>query len=183
MPARQEYCDWCYSPIETEDRLRSEEVGTDIESCWACLNCINAGRIYQPPESWRGDPDDWPVRDISDQVKLAKENVAVVLSDLHRMTDLRPNTTVDSFGSMVRIEYDGSGWTTPSVRAKMNPEALVETAEYLKEQVVDEEREPWPVCPVHEIGGVQPQVHDGVAVWWCIFGGHLVAEVGKLGLA
>jgi hypothetical protein len=179
MPAEQDYCDWCYGPIDTVDRQRSDEAGTDQESAWACVNCIEAGRVFEAPESWEGDPANWPVKDISDQVKLAEENVEVVLADVHRTTDSRPRVVVDAYRGVVRI----SGWTTPSVTAKSNPEALVETAEFLKEQVVEEEGwSPWPVCPVHEIGGVQPEVHDGVAVWWCGFGGHLVAEVGKLGI-
>jgi hypothetical protein len=182
VPTDQDYCDWCYGPIDTVDRQRSEEAGTDEESTWACVNCIDSGRVFVPPEWWEGDSDNWPVKDISDQVKLARENVDVVLTDIHRTTDVRPEVLVDSFRSVVRIAY-GSGFTTPSVRATANPQALVETADYLKDQVVEDVWSPWPVCPLHEIGGVQAEVHDGVAVWWCRFADHLVAEVGQLGLA
>ncbi len=83
----------------------------------------------------------------------------------------------------LRIAYD-NGWTTPSVRATSNPEALIETAEYLKDLIVEDEGwTPWPLCPVHEIGAVEPEVHDGAVVWWCSFGNHLVAPVGQLGVA
>ena len=181
VPAVQDYCDWCYSPIDTVDRQRSKDAGTDEESAWACVNCIESGRIFEPPESWEGDPVDWPVKDIADQVDLAKENVGLVVGDVRRTTDLRPEVAVDTYRSAVRIAWRGS--TTPSVRAASNPEALVETADYLKEQVVEEEGwSPWPVCPIHEIGGVQPRVRDGAAVWWCSLGDHLLAEVGKLGI-
>jgi hypothetical protein len=176
-----DYCDWCYDPIDTVDRQRSEEAGTDDADAWACVNCIESGRVYQPPESWEGDPVEWPVKDISDQLRLAEGNVAVVLTDIQRTTDLRPRVTVDAYRSVVRIAYD-SGWTTPSVRATSNPEALIETADYLKDLIVEDEGwSPWPLCPLHEIGGVQAEVRDGLAVWWCNFGHHLVARVGQLG--
>lgn len=183
MTTDQDYCDWCYGPIDTVDRHRSDEAGTDEADAWACVNCIEAGRIYQPPDSWEGDPADWPVKDISDQLKLAEVNVEVVLADIQRTTDLRPRVTVDAFRSVVRITY-ANGWTTPSVRATSNPEALIETADYLKDLIVEDEGwTPWPLCPVHEIGGVEAEAHDGVVVWWCTFGNHLVAPMGQLGVA
>ena len=122
------------------------------------------------------------MKDISEQLRLAGVNVEVVPAAVHRTTDLRPEVVVDSYRSGVRIAYRG-GRTTPSIRATSNPEALVETADYLKDHVVEEKWSPWPVCPLHEIGGVQPDVRDGVVIWWCRFGDHLVTDVGKLGLS
>jgi hypothetical protein len=181
VPAVQDYCDWCYRPIDTVDRQRSENAGTDQESAWACVDCIESGRVFEPPESWEGDPASWPVKDIRGQVKLAKENVELVLADVRRTTDIEPVVVVDAYRSVVRIAWWGC--TTPSVRARSNPEALVETADYLKDQIVEEEGwSPSPVCPIHGIGGVQPKVRDGVAIWWCSFGDHLLADVGRLGL-
>ncbi len=183
MTTEQVYYDWCYGPIDAVDRQRSDDVGTDEADAWACVSCIESGRIYQPPDSWEGQPSDWPVKDISDQLKLAEANVEVVLADVQRTTDLRPRVTVDAYRSVARIAY-ANGWTTPSVRATSNPEALIETAEYLKDLVVEDEGwTPWPLCPVHEIGGVEAEAHDGAVVWWCSFGNHLVAPVGQLGLA
>lgn len=182
MTGAQDYCDWCYGPVRAADRERSDEAGTDAADAWACINCIESGRIYQPPESWEGDPGEWPVKDIGDQLALAQANVAVVLADIERTTELRPRVTIDAYRSVVRIAYD-NGWTTPSVRATSNPDALIETADYLKELIVEDEGWlPWPLCPDHEIGGVKAEVHDGTVVWWCTFVDHLVAPVGHLGL-
>lgn len=178
MAALQDYCDWCYGPIDTVDRQQSEEAGTDCESAWACVNCIETGRVLEPPESWEGDPADWPVKDISDQVNLAQENVEVVLGDVERTTGLRPEVTIDSYMSVVRIAYSRN-YSTPSVHATSNPEALAETADYLQDHVAEDLWSPWPVCPVHDVGAYS-EVHDGAAVWWCRSASHLVAPVGQL---
>jgi hypothetical protein len=176
----QDYCDWCYGPIESEDRERSRELGLDEESLFACKDCVGAGRVYSPPEGWEGTPDRWPVWDIGDHLELATDNVEVVLADVRRTTGFQPNVTVDSYMSVVRIAY-GRNYTTPSVHADSNPEALAETADYLQDHVVEDLWSPWPVCPVHDVG-VYSEVHDGAAVWWCRSGSHLVAPVGQLGV-
>jgi hypothetical protein len=125
------------------------------------------------------EPDD---RSISEQVEQAKQNVGVVMLDIARTTRLRPEIHVDAFeGAVVRITY-GSGFKTPSVFASHNPEALAESADYLQEHVSEDLWSPWPTCGVHD-KGVYAEVHDGVAVWWCRFGNHLLAEVGRLGLS
>jgi hypothetical protein len=83
----QDYCDWCYGSIDTVDRHLFEDVGVSDESTWACSNCIESGRIFRPPDGWERDLADWPVKDISDHLSLAKKNVEVVLSDVHRTTE------------------------------------------------------------------------------------------------
>jgi hypothetical protein len=173
----QDYCDWCYGPIESDDRERSRELGLDEESLFACGDCVSVGRVYSPPEGWEGTRDRWPVRDISDQLELARENVEVVLADLHRTTGIQPNVTVDSYVSAVRIAY-GTSYTTPSVQTDSNPHALAETADYLQDHVTEDLWSPWPVCPVHDVG-VYAKVHDGAAVWWCRSKSHVVATVGR----
>lgn len=179
VDGEQDYCDWCYGPVESEDRKRSRELGLVGESSFACRNCIVAHRVYSPPDGWEGEPDDWPVPGIGDQLELVKANVETVLRDVERTTDLRPNVTVDSYMSIVMIAY-GRSSTTPSVLAIANPEALAETADYLQDHIVEDLWSPWPVCPLHDVG-VYSEVRDGTAVWWCRVGAHLVAPVGLLG--
>jgi hypothetical protein len=150
-PEEQDYCDWCYGPIESDDRERSRELGLDQESTYACRSCIEAGRIYSPPEGWEVGPEGWPIKDISDLVDLARQNVQVVLDDIERTTGLRPTFTVDAYMNVVRIAY-GQDSTTPSVFATTNPEALVETAAYLQDHVAEDIWSPWPVCAIHDKG-------------------------------
>jgi hypothetical protein len=111
-------------------------------------------------------------------IKLTRENVDFVRVDVERTTTLRPGITVDDYRGVVRITYDSS-YTTPSLSAWQNPEALAETADYLQDHVVDDLRRPWPVCLAHD-KGVYAEVHDGRALWWCRYGGHPVAQVGHL---
>jgi hypothetical protein len=181
MASEQTHCDWCYGPIDDEDRRRSSELGIDDESAWACGYCMDLRLLLDPPEWWEGDPDNWPVKDLKDQVKLAEDNVKIVLSDVDRSIGLRPRVTVDTYRTAVRIAYDDS-YTTPSVFAESNPQALAETADYLQKHVAEDIWSPWPVCPIHDVG-VHAEVRDHAAVWWCRFGTHLVAPVGMLGLA
>lgn len=179
VPREHDYCDWCNGPIQDEDRERSVELGLDEESLLVCNACENSGRVYSPPEGWEGEPDDWPVRNIGDQLDLARANVEVVLGDVHRTVGLQPNVTVDSYMSVVRIAY-GPNYKTPSVHATSNPNALSETADYLQDHVIEDLWTPWPVCPVHDVG-VYSEVRQDAAVWWCRAGAHLVAPVGQLG--
>lgn len=180
VAGEQDYCDWCYRPIESEDRRRSRELGLDEEKSFACRSCIDAGRIYRPPEGWEGEPGTWPVKDIGDLVGLVRENVQVVLGDVERTTGLHASVTVDTYMNSVRISY-GSSYTTPSVLAASNPDALAETADYLQSHVVEDIWSAWPLCPIHD-KGLYAEVRAGVAVWWCRFAAHRVAAVGSLGV-
>jgi hypothetical protein len=187
MPLEQTRCDWCYGPIDSEDRNRSRELGIDAESLWACISCIDAGRVFEPPEFWDGGREDWPVEDIRDQIELAEKNVEVVLDDIDRSTGIRPRVTVDAYMNGVRIAYHGDSTTTPAVSAHSNPDALAETAEYLQDHIIgdigaDGPSTLWPICPIHD-RLLHAEVHDGTAVWWCHPGNHLAALVGELGLS
>jgi hypothetical protein len=60
MLEEQQYCDWCYGPIDDLGRRRSREIGIGSEQSWACTNCLEAGFAAQPPQGWLGDPETWP---------------------------------------------------------------------------------------------------------------------------
>jgi hypothetical protein len=115
---------------------------------------------------------------VVDQVRLAAENVAIVMPDIERSSGLRPIVAVDNYMSLVRISFNG-GYTTPSVWAWENPEALVEVADYLQEQMMNDAGV-WPSCPAHT-QVLLPEVHGDAAVWWCRTGDHTVARIGDLG--
>jgi hypothetical protein len=115
------------------------------------------------------------------QVALAEEAVAMVLADLHRTTELRPQVEVDVWmDASVRISIDG-GFTAPSMWEVDQPEAFAEVADYFQEHL---DQHPilgsiWPVCGQHDVG-LHAEVHDGLAVWWCRLGDHAVARIGAL---
>lgn len=116
-----------------------------------------------------------------DQLALAEANVAIVMSDIERTTDLRPKVVVNDLDEAVCICFNGN-YTSPSVFAWDNPEALAEVADYLQEHVMEALWRTWPECPEHDFG-LFPQVRQGEAVWWCRPQEHAVAAVGHLGEA
>ncbi|MHB1497254.1 MAG: hypothetical protein ACYCXN_05015 [Acidimicrobiales bacterium] len=67
MTTEQAYCDWRFGPVDSVGRQRSVEAGAGDQDVWACVKCIESGRLRQPPDSWDGDPADWPVKDIGSQ--------------------------------------------------------------------------------------------------------------------
>jgi hypothetical protein len=201
MAVSQDYCDWCYGELDSDGRRLSKELGLDEYSTWACRACISVGRVENPPDWWDesqywpveliraggipdwwdGHPNDWPTARIQilERVALGRANVEIVRGDIMRTTSQNPDIEVDSYMDGVRIAFNG-GYTTPSVFADANPQALAETADYLQAQLTDDMGAVWPLCFVHEVG-VHAEVHDGVAVWWCRVGDHLRAPVGELG--
>ena len=118
---------------------------------------------------------------VLDQLALAEANVAIVMSDIERTTDLRPKVVVNDLDEAVCISFNGN-FTSPSVMAWDNPEALAEVAGYLQEHVMEALWRTWPECPDHDFG-LSPQVKKGGAVWWCRPREHAVAVVGHLGEA
>jgi hypothetical protein len=117
----------------------------------------------------------------ADQVVLAREATAAVLGDLERATDLRPEVEVDWYeGESIRISFD-QGYRTPSMTAIDRAAAFVEVAAYFQEQLAFEIGKMWPECLIHDFGG-ETEVRDGVAVWWCRKGEHVVDRIGELQL-
>ena len=76
-------------------------------------------------------------------------------------------------------------WAANSTGGGIYPEAgkdpvtaLVEVAEDTQDAVMHSVWGAWPQCPKHNVG-VHAREHDGMAVWWCGPGGHVVARVGQ----
>jgi hypothetical protein len=111
-------------------------------------------------------------------IERTRQNLTVVLADIERTTELRPDIIVDDYEGTIRVSVDGS-YQTPSVTEWTNPEALAELADYLQDQLTEEPWRAWPVCPEHHLG-LYTEVHDHRAVWWCRSGDHPVAPVGAL---
>jgi hypothetical protein len=107
-----------------------------------------------------------------------------VLDDVHRTTSLQPavELEVDDDG-FLRIRYrnpsgaGGGGGLTE----RADPSLLVEIADWIQEQVTEDVFTAWPVCPTHDMGLHALEEADR-AVWWCAFGDHEVAPIGRLGL-
>lgn len=55
--AVQSYCDWCYGTLTEEDRQRSRSLDFDKIDTWACVRCIDSGRIADRPGGWEAE---WP---------------------------------------------------------------------------------------------------------------------------
>lgn len=115
---------------------------------------------------------------VQDQVRLAAANVSIVMPDIERTSELRPTVDVDDYFNSVRITVNGN-YTTPSLWAWENPEALAQVAGYLPEQMIDSGL--WPLCPQHSQVLI-PEVHGDTATWWCRTREHAVARIGELGL-
>jgi hypothetical protein len=58
-------------------------------------------------------------------------------------------------------------------------ELLVEVADFMQDQVIEDLHSPWPVCRVHDKGGYA-QFVDRRPVWFCRFGSHTIAAIGQL---
>lgn len=56
--------------------------------------------------------------------------------------------------------------------------ALATVADNAQGAVMHSINAAWPVCSVHSMG-VHAKIHDGVAVWWCRPGGHVVKAIGQ----
>ena len=56
---------------------------------------------------------------------------------------------------------------------------LVEVADFMQDQVIEDLHSPWPVCRLHDKGG-HAQLVDRQPVWACRFGSHTIAAIGQL---
>ncbi|MEU6156092.1 hypothetical protein ABZ816_39550 [Actinosynnema sp. NPDC047251] len=55
--------------------------------------------------------------------------------------------------------------------------ALVSIADAVQSLIASRDSVVWPVCPQHRVGQ-HPELRDGIAVWVCQAGGHLVDRIG-----
>jgi hypothetical protein len=114
------------------------------------------------------------------QLDSAREAVALVGSDIVASTSLAPPSwefRIEDAGS-VRVAYFSHFATTPLIGINRE-DVVVEVADFIQDEVIEDLHSPWPVCPDHETG-TYAQIVDGEAVWYCRFGGHAVAAIGQL---
>jgi len=112
------------------------------------------------------------------QLALAREAADVVLGDLHRTTDLRPTVAVDlDEWEQVRVWIKG-GYSIVEIGDDL-ADASAAMADYFQDELAWQVGA-WPLCDADGLG-LHGEVHDGVPVWWCRFGGHGVTRIGELG--
>lgn len=100
--------DWAPGELRWLRRLYDEEGPLEPEEAWSAFN--------------------------AEQLRVARAAIDVVMTDLNRTSAIRPRVRVDLFdGTTVRIFLDGS-FTTPSMSAIDETEALVEAADYFQTQ-------------------------------------------------
>jgi hypothetical protein len=111
------------------------------------------------------------------RLAAAEAGVALVVADLYRTTDWRPQIVVDIYDECaVRIRVD-DGFETPSCHHDDRIALLAEVGSYIQDQL--DSRGCWPVCAEHD-AGLHAEVRDGAAVWRCWRGKHTVAAIGEL---
>jgi hypothetical protein len=116
-----------------------------------------------------------------DQIAVVESAVAKLTADLQVVSNRVPEFTVDVFLVGVRVTVDG-GFTDPSVFAFPwdVAEATIETVEYVREQLAQDRSVSFPVCSRHDRFYLHPTIDNGVAVWRCNRGEHVVATIGQL---
>lgn len=114
------------------------------------------------------------------QLALARDAAAALARDLHHTTVLRPEVVVDLWSEgWIRISING-GYTTPSMDAMDRCNAYVEVADYFQGKLA-QRTGMWPECRTHD-AGAHAEAHEGVGVWWCRRGQHVIAPIGELAL-
>jgi hypothetical protein len=115
------------------------------------------------------------------RIELARDGVARALPDVLTTTALKPSIEVRWDPEFELIIAVDEGYQTPVMESMYAPEATCEVAEYIRDWVVEELWNVWPLCHDHNYG-LYVESHDGDAVWYCRTAEHVVAPVGRLGL-
>ena len=122
------------------------------------------------------------MEEVARQLQLAHARVATELvgADIASSTDM-PAPSWD-----YRIEEGGafrlahfSHFATSPVMGIDREDVIVEVADFMQDEVIEDLHSPWPVCPDHDTG-TYAQVVEGKAAWYCRFGSHAVAAIGQL---
>lgn len=115
------------------------------------------------------------------QIQAAADAAVLVVRDVRSTTSREPLVLVDEFKDGVRITVDGGGSVTPAIWAGPHEQAqvLVEVADYIQSELMDNYGPVWPTCPEHGYG-LHPELHEGLPCWRCRPGGHSVAPIGQL---
>jgi hypothetical protein len=113
------------------------------------------------------------------QIELARAAVELVGADIRASTNLQPppfEYRIDDGG--VRVAYWGR-YATSAISAMTVPHLVVEVADFMQEEIVEDRHAAWPVCPAHQLG-TYSEIVDGRAVWYCRKHQHIVAAIGQL---
>jgi hypothetical protein len=122
---------------------------------------------------------DWQaVRDR--QHRFAREAVELVAADVGASTRLPPPSWEyrNEEGGAIRVAYWGQ-FATMTLMGVTREEVLVEVADFIQDEVIEDLHSPWPVCQVHNKGGYA-QLVDRQPMWFCRFGSHAIAAIGQL---
>lgn len=114
------------------------------------------------------------------QFQFAREAVELVAADISASTrELPPSweCRIEDDGA-IRVAYFGQFATTP-LMGSTREEVLVEVADFMQDEVIEDLHSPWPVCPAHDKGGYA-QLVDRQPLWFCRFGSHAIAPIGRL---
>ena len=123
---------------------------------------------------------DWQEQVHAIQLDSACEAVALVGSDIVAGTRLPAPSweyRIEDAG-WVRVAYFSHFATTP-LSGTNREDVVVEVADFIQDEVIEDLHSPWPLCPDHKTG-TYAQVVEGTAVWYCRFGSHAVAAIGRL---
>jgi len=112
--------------------------------------------------------------------ELAKWATDLVSDDVRRTTNLSPSIDLVEFDRGDVIPSYNGNYSGSSVMSVDPATVLVEVADQLQEGIVEDRRQGWPACHVHDSGAFA-ELHDGLALWWCRKGKHPLAEIGTLG--
>jgi hypothetical protein len=122
---------------------------------------------------------DWQaVRDR--RLQFAREAVELVAADVGAGTRLPPPSSgfrIEEDGA-IRVAYWGQ-FATMTLMGVTREELLVEVADFMQDEVIEDLHSPWPVCHIHDKGGYA-QLVDRQPVWYCRFGSHTIAAIGAL---
>lgn len=115
-----------------------------------------------------GSAPAWYVEELAAQRQreLVAELVPVVLDQAEAALGHRPEMRVD--GNTVGHDQ---------VWAVTRALALVWIADAAQSLIASRDRVVWPVCPQHRVGQ-HPELRDGIAVWVCRTGDHVVDRIG-----
>ncbi|MBM7774276.1 hypothetical protein JOD54_004480 [Actinokineospora baliensis] len=115
-----------------------------------------------------GSAPAWYVEELAGQRRreLVAELVPVVLDQAESALGHRPEMIVA--GNTVGHEQ---------VWAVTREPALVAIADAVQSLIASRDRVVWPVCPRHLVGQ-HPELREGLAVWVCRAGDHVVNQIG-----
>lgn len=169
---------------------KGQDGGVEGDGFGSWLKAIGAAEVEQTFRDWLselydregpvGDARVWlVVRDR--QLELAAWACELVNGDIARTAGCNgraaPLALDYGDGELVEVEFEGS-YQGSALMGVDPAEVLLQVADKVQVQVMGN-REPWPTCDPHD-AGVHAELREGRAVWWCRWGDHLVAEVGKL---